>query len=233
MKPGATKAAILLRIKLRALAARGIEGEATAAAAKLTRLEARYDFSAPAIPEQQAGDIFAGISIPYDDEARNVATLGAQECDVAPFVAWALGSGCRIETTLRSGRDWQTHVAAHVPLGSLAHVGRLAEHIATGFRGAWSCVLASSAVRAQDRTLFLRGLLDGMTGDERQSGERLRNASTPTKAPKGKRRTIVASGIAVHPYTLALDLGRRIRLSAPAEEIATVIEEATRGQIAA
>jgi len=53
-----------------------------------------------------------------------------------------------------------------------------------------------------------------------------------TKMPKGKRPALTrATGIHIHPYTVAVSLGKQIRFSAPLEQIAAELEAVTQGKI--
>ena len=49
------------------------------------------------------------------------------------------------------------------------------------------------------------------------------------KQQRGRKRAVPrASGLHIHPYTLAVGLGKQIRFSAPVEEIAAELEVAMR-----
>jgi hypothetical protein len=64
--------------------------------------------------------------------------------------------------------------------------------------------------------------------DEKKPGEKLPERS-PAKAPKGRKRSLVnAPALALHPYTIGLSMGRRVRLCVPVESITGELAEAER-----
>ena len=80
-----------------------------------------------------------------------------------------------------------------------------------------------------DRTLFVRGLYDGMMNDSRGIGEPLPSRTAAhVKRTKAKKGAVARPpGLASHPYTVALSLGQQIRFAAPLEEITAELERAT------
>ena len=73
------------------------------------------------------------------------------------------------------------------------------------------------------------GLYDGMMNETRNAGQRLPSRPGLAKRQRGRRLAVPrAAGLHVHPYTLALGLGKQIRFSAPVEEIAAELEVAMR-----
>ena len=63
----------------------------------------------------------------------------------------------------------------------------------------------------------------------KETAMRLPSLAGVTKTSKRKKRALpAAGGLNVHPYTVALSLGKQIRFSAPLEQIAAELEAATR-----
>lgn len=210
--------------KVRALAESGIAGEAENAKRALEKLRGRYDF---VTADDSCADIFSGCSFPRDDVAREVITIGVADSELSTFILSALANGLKIETCFRqSPADWQTRILAHVPIGSLAKIASIAEHVTASFRGAWARFIAVPGTAKQDRGVFFQGLYDGMMDETRA------RALTVRVRPKTKRRAERAAP-AVHPYTLAVELGQKIRFAASIDDITTFIETETTKQIAA
>jgi hypothetical protein len=69
---------------------------------------------------------------------------------------------------------------------------------------------------------------DGALNDEKKPGEKLPERS-PTKTAKGRKRSLVnAPALALHVYSVGLELGRKVRLSIPVEQITGALVEAER-----
>jgi hypothetical protein len=82
-------------------------------------------------------------------------------------------------------------------------------------------------VSADDRGVFVRGLYDGMMNETRNTGQPLPSRPGLRKRQKGRKGAAPrAAGLHVHPYTLAVGLGKQIRFSAPVEEVAAELEVA-------
>lgn len=76
------------------------------------------------------------------------------------------------------------------------------------------------------------GLYDGMMNEVRNVGQRLPSRPRSTKMPKGKKRVVIrATGLHIHPYTVAVSLGKQIRFSVPLEQIASELEAVIQGKI--
>ena len=69
------------------------------------------------------------------------------------------------------------------------------------------------------------GLYDGMMNETRSAGQRL-----PGRSHSGKKRRTRkspasdAAGVNVHPYAIAVGLGKQIRFSAPLEQITAELD---------
>ena len=80
-----------------------------------------------------------------------------------------------------------------------------------------------------DRGIFVRGLYDGMMNEARGAGQRLPSRPVAQKTSKAKKRAATnASNLHIHPYTVAVSLGKHIRFSAPLEQITAELEAVTK-----
>jgi hypothetical protein len=225
MKPANTKARALLA-KLERLsepANGGTDGEVANAKRKLATLKARFDFNAP--DPNCAKDIFAGFK--YTRRigfAAQVFSFRPDEFDIANSVKWAIERATGVPCSFRGG-----DLLAEATPSTANRLAKLAAHIAENFRALLDKLAKLDGVRAQDRTIFVRGLYDGMMNDGRKVGDKLPNRiAKPVRRLKAKKGTVAtAPGLSVHPYTVALGLGRQIRFAAPIEQIAAELERAT------
>ena len=74
-----------------------------------------------------------------------------------------------------------------------------------------------------DRSAFLMGLYDGMMNETRSAGQRLPGRFHRAKK-RSARKSSDAAGVNVHPYAIAVGLGKQIRFSAPLEQITAELE---------
>ena len=73
-----------------------------------------------------------------------------------------------------------------------------------------------------------------MMNDVRNVGQRLPSQILTAKTRKGKKLALpAATHLGVHPYTLALSLGKQIRFSAPVEEIIAELEAIAQKRVTA
>jgi hypothetical protein len=220
LKTANSKARALLE-KLQALAERGIDGERISAQRKIARLKARLDFTAP--DPAETPDLFLG-SFKRATTARRVYSFGRNEFDVANSVKWAIESATQIRCVFRDGE-----LLAEATAGTANRLTDIAGHIANSFRALLDQFSAVDGVNAEDRGVFVMGLYDGMMNEARGVGQRLPNRARRGKMPKGKKRAVTgATGLHIHPYTVALSLGKQIRFSAPLEQIAAELEAVTK-----
>jgi hypothetical protein len=220
LKPANAKARALLK-KLLALAERGIDGEKASAQRKIRRLKARFDFSGPEPAETP--DLFSG-SFRRSDTARPIYSFGPDEFEVANAVKWAIESVTRIQCLYRDRA-----LLAEASPATARKLGEIALHIASSFRALLDKFSAVGGVSAEDRGVYVLGLYDGMMNDTRNAGQPLPSRPGGVKRQKGRKRVAPrTSGLHIHPYTLAVGLGKQIRFSAPVEEIAAELEEALR-----
>ena|SRR5436189_4356359 len=215
--------------KLKALAERGIDGEKISAQKKLARLKARFDFagSDPA----ETPDLFQG-SFKRASKARFVYAFGRKEFDIANSVKWAIESATKISCVYRDG-----DLLAEATPATVNRLCKVANHIACSFRTLIEKFSAMDRAGMNDRNAFVMGLYDGMMNDARNAGQKLPSRLGRKKASKGKKPAAAsaapaAPGLHVHPYTVALSLGRQIRFSAPLEEITAELEALAQKRLA-
>lgn len=213
MKP-ATEKIHSLRDKLKALAERGVNGEKLAAQAKLKRLESRYDFKSPILA---TADIFAGIFY-SSSVAEPLCAFAPDDRDVANCVKWAIEDRTRIPCLFRNDT-----LCAQATPSTAQQLVKITDTIRRGFSELWRQYHAGGGVIA-DRNNFIGGLFDGMMGEQR-TGQALPSRAN-TKPPKTKKRSVGhVAGLNIHPYSVALHLGRQIRFNAPLETIAGELAE--------
>ena len=223
LKAANSKARALLG-KLQALADRGIDGEKASAKRKIARLKARFDFASP--DPDETPDLFQG-RFKAAVEARWVYTFGVKEFDVANSVKWAIESATGIPCIHRN-RD----LLAKAAPGTAKRLTGIADHIACSFRTLIDKFSAIEGVSVRDRSVFIMGLYDGMMNELRDVGQRLPSRPGSTKKPRGKKPAEVrTAGIHIHPYTVAVSLGKQIRFSASLEQITAELEGAIRGNL--
>ena len=219
LKPANSKARALLK-KLQALAERGIDGEKTSAQRKIARLKARFDFGVP--DPAETPDLFSG-SFKRSTTARRIYSFGAHEFDVANSVKWAIESAAKIPCVYRDG-----DLLAESTPNTARRLTDIAVHIADSFRALLDKFSAVDGVSVEDRGVFVMGLYDGMMNEARNVGQRLPSRARVTKMRKAKIHAVThARGLHIHPYTVALSLGKQIRFSAPLEQITAELEAVT------
>ena len=225
MKPANTKAHALLG-KLERLADPangGTPNEIAVASRKLQRLKGRFDFTAPTPAETM--DIFAGLKLKRKfGAAAHVHTFQPADFDVASSVKWAIETATGISCVFR-GRD----LLAEATPGTAKKLAKVALHITQSFQTLLDKLGRLNGVTTSDRTLFVRGLYDGMMNDARGIGEPLPiRPATHQRRTKAKKSSVtLPSGLAMHPYTVALSLGNQIRFAVSLEEITAELDRAT------
>lgn len=212
-----TKKARALLLKLSALAERGIGGEQTQAAARLAKLKAAYDFALP--DEDQKDDLFAGVFRPSPGAASSVCLFEASEIELSSFVKWCIEGGSGVPCSF-SGQSLRVQATG----ATADKLSRIALQLADGFR----TLTRQFCERCpEDSSLFARGLLDGVLNDERHQGEPLPPRRAVATKMRGKKRLAVASSakLNIHPYSLALPLGKQLRFSVSIEKISGELAE--------
>lgn len=210
--------------KLQALAERGVGGERVAAQRKIERLKARFAFDAPVAAETL--DLFQG-TFKRSSKARCICSFRHAEFEVANAVKWAIESATGIQCLHRNG-----DLLAEAAPSTANRLKRIAEQISQSFRALVAKYSAVNGVSVADRGVFIMGLYDGMMNDLREVGQRL--PSRPGSRKRGRaqsRAQSVATGVHVHPYSLAFGLGRQIRFSVPLQEIAAELDDLAQKQL--
>ena len=222
LKPANLKARVLLK-KLQALAERGIDGEKISAQSKIARLKARFDFAAPDLTDNETPDLFSG-NFKRSTAARRIYSFSGNDFDVANSVKWAIESAAEIPCVFRGG-----DLLAEAAPATAQRLTDIARHVALSFRSLIDKFGALDGVSVNDRVAFVMGLYDGMMNETRQAGQPLPRRSRAKKMPKARKGDMTrASVLGIHPYTVALSLGKQIRFSAPLEQITAELESATR-----
>jgi hypothetical protein len=220
LKPANSKARALLK-KLLALAERGIDGEKASAQRKIRRLKTRFDFSGP--DPAETPDLFSG-SFRRSATARPIYSFGPNEFEVANAVNWAIESATKIQCVYRD-----RVLLAEASPATARKLEEIALHIASSFRALLDRFSSVEGVSADDRGVFVLGLYDGMMNETRNAGQPLPSRPGSAKRQRGRKRTAPrGASLHVHPYSLAVGLGKQVRFSAPMEEIAAELEVAMR-----
>ena len=223
MKTSTLKARALL-VKLQALADRGIDGEKATAKRKLAQLKAAYDFALP--DAENKDDIFSGRYQAKRGASVTVATIA--DIEIGNFVKWAIASATGVECLFRGHQ-----LVAEVNATSARRLKGVATTIANGFQELWARFAAVPGVDPAERAAFFAGLYDGMMGEVRAQGQPLpgRRGVKPLRKP-GKHAVGRVAGLHVHPYTVAVGLGKQIRFSVPLETIVGELETLVKREIA-
>ncbi len=216
LKPAHSKAWTLLK-KLQALAEQGIDGEKISAQNKIARLKTRFDFSLP--DPAETPDLFSG-TFRHSTTVRRIYSFGRNEFDVANSVKWAIESATKIPCVYRDGE-----LLTEATPSTAKRLTEIADHIARSFRALLDQFSAIDGVSVTDRHVFVMGLYDGMMNEVRNVGQRLPSRSRVTKMTKAKKRVVTcSSALHIHPYTVAVNLGKQIRFSASLEQVTAELE---------
>jgi hypothetical protein len=220
LKPATPKAWAVLT-KLQALAERGVAGERTAAQHKIDRLKARFDFSG-SVPTETP-DLFQG-RFQGAGKARRICTFARAEFDLANAVKWAIENATGIHCLHRDG-----DLLAEASPATAKRLSAIAGHIATAFRALIAQFDQVAGPNLADRGAFVMGLYDGMMNEARDVGQPLPGRAPVKKKGRATRAVVnTGGGLHVHPYTLAVGLGRQIRFSVPLAEITAELDDAIR-----
>jgi hypothetical protein len=222
MKP-ATRKIRLLYAKLETLTERGINGEQDAAFKKLDRLKARYDFSAPKLDKD---DLFAGI-FQRASTATPVYQFNNDDFSMSSSVKWAIEKATGINCCFRN-----SEMLAEATPKTANKLAQIAKTITESFCGLWAQFKAAQGVTPADHGVFVMGLYDGMMDDAREVGQRLPMRTGTMSHRKAKKRSVEEpAGLGVHPYSVALGLGKQIRFSVPFNLIAEQLDNIVQKQL--
>ena len=147
---------------------------------------------------------------------------------MANAVKWAIESATGIHCLYR-GCD----LLAEAAPSTANRLARIAEHISQSFRALVARFSTVDGVSPADRGVFVMGLYDGMMNDLRAVGQPLPSRPGVRRRARVKKSVVSSTtGLHVHPYTLAVGLGREIRFSVPLQEIAAELEALTQPRLA-
>jgi hypothetical protein len=211
--------------KLQALAERGVDGEKLVAQRKIERLKARFDFGAPCAEETP--DLFQG-TYKRSNQTKWIYSFPQAEVDIANAVKWAIESATGVHCLYRD-----CDLLAEAAPGTANRLTRIAEHIGQSFRALAAKFSAVNGVTLADRRVFVMGLYDGMMNDPRDAGQLLPAHPGSKRRGRAKKPDLSpATGLRLHPYTLAVGLGRQIRFSVPLQAIAEELDGLTQHRLA-
>lgn len=229
IKIPANEKAFAFREKLQALCQRGVDGEKAGSQRKLKRLESRVDFSV-----NVTANLFSGRFSAASD-ASPVCIFPAAQWDIAAAVKWALEGATRIpclyRTPVTTGAPVSSELCAKATTATVRRLTEIAGIITGAFATLWDQYHKAGGLK-NDRRLFLRGLYDGMMNEPRPEGERLparsQSAGRGRKAKPEETRTLN-----IHPYEVALELGREIRFNASLGDLTAQLDRAIKGELEA
>ena len=137
---------------------------------------------------------------------------------------WAIESATGIRCVYRD-----RVLLAEASPATARRLEEIALHIASSFRALLDKFSAVGGVSAEDRGVFVRGLYDGMMNETRNAGQPLPSRPGLANRQRGRKHAAPrTASLHVHPYTLAVGLGKQIRFSAPIEEVAAELEAVLR-----
>lgn len=223
VKQRATPSAVRTLANLQKLADGAEGGERDSALAAVERLRAKWDFDNPI--EEITTDIFAGV-IPASvgGYASEIMEFAPGESLVASFTKWAIENGFNLRARFRRTSNGGEAIAVEAEAAHVPRLKALATTIRDSFGALWLEFRRVAISDERDATTFFRGLYDGMMRDERRAGELLPTRHRqPGAVRKAKAKTLAARGVALHPYSVGFDMGGKIRLAMPTEDIAAEI----------
>lgn len=221
-KQPSTTASRRLKVRLEALvAAPGTPEEGEVARLKLERLLARVDFT---VNREDVEGIFTG-HFQKSNDARPVCLCA--DPSLANQIKWALEESTGIPCLFRGAELY-----AQATPATAEQFRGIAATIEEGFTRLWESYCTFPTVTPADRSLFWRGLYDGMLNTPRPPGQPLPQRSvTKGRGRKLKGVTGFAAGIGIHPYSIALELGQQLRFRVPVQEVTNQLENKRPKQI--
>jgi hypothetical protein len=230
-KHAATTSVRRRRLHLAEMATRGTEHEKSVATEKLKRLDSKYHFSDA--PEIKDGDIFEGWKKPSPSrQSHPVLKVEKEWQDAANLVKWVFQDKFK---TSSGWRSLPTGVELMLDAGKAdtARFKPFAADLHATIVAACSEFSCGRAVRELDRSPFLQGLYDGLIDETRTSGTMMPGFS-PFAKPKRPRKKKSAppptNAPTVHPYDLGRDVGMKLRINVPREELCESIRFALNPQ---
>ena len=185
----------------------------------------RFDFDAPGRAE--TADLFQG-RFSRASKAKWIYSFPPGEFELGNAVKWAIESATGIRC-LYCDRD----LLAEAAPGTANRLTRIAEQISQNFRALIAKYSTVNGASVSDRQAFIMGLYDGMMNELRDIGQPLpsRPGSRRKSGRVKKPAVSPATGLHLHPYSLALGLGRQIRFSVPLQEITAELDGLVRARL--
>ncbi len=197
------------------MARRGTRHERDVAAAKLAKLEARYDFSA--VPHQSHDDLFQMCGSINTDAEDSVPVLSVpvEDEEIGSYVKWAFLHKFGVDSHWKKTPPGASTLRANVDETAAQSLRPVARIILSRFKQLWTQYSERNTLRAEQRKPFYCGLYDGMMQSPRGAGEKIPMFSGPRRKKKKKTAATVASSVETHPYEIGMVLGEMIRVNAP------------------
>jgi hypothetical protein len=193
---------------------RGTRHERDVAAAKLAKLDARYDFRAA--PDKSREDLFqmcANINAGCEESLPVISILVEDE-EVGSYVKWAFLHKFGVDSYWKKTKPDASMLHANVDKAAADSLRPVAEIILSRFKQLWTQYSERNTLRAEQRRPFYCGLYDGMMQSPRSAGEKVPMFSGSRRRKK-KGSKEVASSVETHPYEIGTVLGGMIRVNAP------------------
>lgn len=204
---------------------KGTEGERANAKDMAAKLRERFDFTGGV--EQQKGDVFAGCKFAPASDAIEIYHFVNGDLAVASSVKWAIEAQTGLSCGFCNGS-----LTANVSPSGAARLGIIANHLAQSFAALLAQFTEQTEAPASDRNLFIMGLYDGAMCDERRQGEQLPARKAPKRRKvRAKKGSVVPAGLSIHPYSMAIGLGKSVRFSASIESVKADLEETIQKQL--
>jgi len=227
-KPGIEKHSATASIRRRRdhlseMAARGTDHEKSIAKDKLLRLDARYDFAAPA--DLEVGDIFEGWARPASSQQSHQVLKSKNEwLDAANLIKWVFQDKFKTPSVWRSLPDG-AELMLHAGKEDAARFKPFAKNLHDTIVAACSEFSCGRTVRELDRAPFLNGLYDGLVDEPRPAGAMMPGFSPVAKKKLSRRKkpakSVAPAGHAatIHPYDIGRDAGKKMRVNIPREAL--------------
>ena len=211
------------RDHLSEMAERGTYHEKSIAREKLKRLDARYDFAAPA--DLAPGDIFEGWERPVSSQQSHPVLKAKKEwLDAANLIKWVFQDKFKTSSGWRSLADG-VELLLDAGKDDTARFKPFAKNLHDTIIAACSEFSRNRAASELERAPFLNGLYDGLMDEPRPAGTRMPGFSpiAKKKLPRRKKTAKSASqagnAATIHPYDIGREAGKKLRVNVPREEL--------------
>lgn len=159
--------------------------------------------------------------------AETLRSFTADNYDVANSVKWAIEKETKIACVFVND---ELRVLATPKTAE--QLRKIADTITGDFQALWN-QFRSAGAHPSDRGLFIRGLYDGMAKEEKAPGEPLPQRYTDTAAIRNRKKRALnaAPGLSLHPYSVAVELGKQVRFTAPLADISAELDRTIKGAL--